>query len=110
MNVSTLADLVQMSATELAELISAASLMLPGKIRMEAEKSTVKAPTCYDLSGTEQMIIRDGGTIAAIKAYKDRTGCGLRDAKDACDRYRATMTREECERADAIRDFRISQY
>jgi hypothetical protein len=41
-----------------------------------------------DLIESEMALVESGRHITAIKAYRERTGAGLRDAKDQCDAYR----------------------
>lgn len=42
---------------------------------------------------TEQIkaLVREGNLIGAIKAYREATGCGLKEAKDAVDRIAAEL-------------------
>lgn len=39
------------------------------------------------LIDAEKLLIRNGATLNAIKAYRKRTEVGLKDAKDACSQY-----------------------
>ena len=43
-------------------------------------------PTTLEPTYSEYELARDGQKIAAIKAYRTRTGAGLREAKDAIER------------------------
>ncbi|MCK6482416.1 MAG: ribosomal protein L7/L12, partial [Planctomycetes bacterium] len=36
-------------------------------------------------------LVRDGNLIGAIKAYREATGCGLKEAKDAVDKIAAEL-------------------
>ena len=36
-------------------------------------------------------LVAEGKVIQAIKVYRERTGAGLREAKEAIDRYRASL-------------------
>lgn len=52
------------------------------------------------LMPNEQALIRSGDLIGAIKAHRIRTGYGLKDSKDVCDRWRDNfMTADERNRA-----------
>lgn len=44
------------------------------------------------LSMTEEALIESGRFIAALKEYRVRTGAGLKEAKEACDAYKAAWT------------------
>lgn len=41
-----------------------------------------------DLNASERGLVEDGRTIDAIKALRERTGCGLLEARDICVTYR----------------------
>lgn len=43
------------------------------------------------LSEVEKDDIRNGAKIQAIKEYRTRTGCGLKEAKDLCDIYAESL-------------------
>lgn len=47
--------------------------------------------TASELNIAEKCLVRCGQHIPAIKALRDRTGIGLREAKDACDAFRRTV-------------------
>lgn len=53
------------------------------------EQKRRKGPA--ELDTTEKCLVRCGQHIQAIKAYRARTSTGLREAKDACDAFRATI-------------------
>ena len=55
-----------------------------GRIR-PAEPLAPPAPPDADALETVRPILERDGKIAAIKAYRERTGTGLRDAKSAID-------------------------
>lgn len=38
-----------------------------------------------------ERLLRDGKTIEAIKVYRERTGLGLKESKDAIDQWRAQL-------------------
>jgi len=56
---------------------------------VKAERS--KRSVSQELSVTEQCLVRCGQHILAIKAYRERTSVGLKEAKDACDAFRRTI-------------------
>lgn len=51
-----------------------------------SEKGEVKYPF-GELDYTEKVYVCGGGKIDAVKSYRNRNGCSLRDAKDAVDTY-----------------------
>lgn len=44
-----------------------------------------------DLNEGERSLVRAGNWIGGIKSYRDRVRCGLKEAKEAVDAYRAQM-------------------
>lgn len=65
--VQVLADRAGVDAAELAQLRGEAGSMIPEECRR---------------------LVAEGKVIEAIKVYRERTGAGLKEAKDAIDRYR----------------------
>lgn len=43
----------------------------------------------YSLNNTEIVLLSHGDKLAAIKSYRTRTGCGLKEAKDAIEKFQA---------------------
>ena len=47
-----------------------------------------------EVDATEKCLIRSGEQILAIKHYKNRTFCTLKDSKKMCDRFRDALEKE----------------
>ncbi|WP_158288542.1 ribosomal protein L7/L12 [Ornithinimicrobium flavum] len=53
-----------------------------------AELAKLRGSTQPGITPEIRRLVEDGEHIAAIKAYRQRTGAGLKEAKDAVDAYR----------------------
>ncbi|WP_026926059.1 hypothetical protein [Granulicoccus phenolivorans] len=67
---------------------------LEGLVDLLAERGNVPRGELEALRGqhripeASRVLIQQGKTIEAIKVYRERTGAGLREAKQAIDEYR----------------------
>lgn len=62
------------------------------------------------LSVNERDLVRAGQHIAAIKEYRMRTAVGLREAKEACDKYRDSLSTSLQEEAKAMAQQRYNDW
>ena len=51
------------------------------------QKRIENDPSVLNLSTSERVLLEKGDIISAIKSVRARTGLGLRDSKDICDKY-----------------------
>jgi ribosomal protein L7/L12 len=82
-----------MTADNMLEMLGilAQELKLRGDAwRVQEKLKGMFPPTAFrtDLNDVEMSLVESGRIIGAIKSYRERTGVGLKDAKDQCDAYR----------------------
>ena len=60
-------------------------------VDLEISVRATGAPESAELNAAERLLVDLGYRIHAIKSYRSRLHCGLRDGKDAVSSYMATM-------------------
>jgi ribosomal protein L7/L12 len=81
LDIQTLADLAKNATSRLAERA----------VNFEAISRGPTAGGILMVNENEKNLIRTGHFIDAIKAVRTRTSATLRDAKEACDEFRASF-------------------
>lgn len=86
---------VKMNSTEMLHLVQKIVAENPGITleRFDADTqqitfSTLRVSNSIGLVPLEVEYIMKNQIINAIKAVRERTGCGLKEAKDLCEQYR----------------------
>lgn len=64
---------------------------LPRLLRMVADRLEQRKPAALLITPDEKSMIMTGNVIGAIKTVRNRTGLGLKEAKDLVDRERNVL-------------------
>lgn len=88
--------IAKMNSDEMLHLVQKIVADNPGisLVRFDADTqeitfSTLRVANSVGLVPLEVEFIMKNQMINAIKAYRERTHCGLKEAKDICEQYRA---------------------